>query len=171
MVLLKSLIGLFPKSFRGWLKKSPILHEFYARSLQRSGLFYGFPSPQKLQALYSNLIKSQTFEIDALVKGRDLTQKVDIFLVINDDMHSALGTITQLLNNDCVENIYLVGDEPSCTKILAKTIAAEGVSRVSLLDRDLNSQKNQVLLIRAGDTIHENLQILKICFSIVIVII
>lgn len=153
----KFLVGLCPKSLREWLKKSPTLHEFYARSLQRSGLFYGFPSPQKLQVLYSNLIKSQTFEINELVKGRDLTQKVDIFLVINDDMHSALGTITQLLKNDYVENIHLVGNAPNCIKISVKTITTEGVNRVSLLDRDLYSQKNQVLLIRAGDTIHENL--------------
>jgi len=52
MLTIKGAVGLVPKVVRNKLKTNHKLTEFYSRSLQRSGLFYGFPSEKKRMALY-----------------------------------------------------------------------------------------------------------------------
>ena len=59
MLTVKGAVGLVPKAVRNKLKKTIRLTEFYSRSLQRSGLFYGFPSEKKRMALYSAYLKQQ----------------------------------------------------------------------------------------------------------------
>ena len=60
MLTVKGAVGLVPKAVRNKLKSNHKLTEFYSRSLQRSGLFYGFPSEKKRMALYSAYLKQQT---------------------------------------------------------------------------------------------------------------
>ncbi|APD87538.1 glycosyl transferase [Alteromonas sp. Mex14] len=59
MLTVKGAVGLVPKVVRNKLKSNHKLTEFYSRSLQRSGLFYGFPSEKKRMSLYSTYLKYQ----------------------------------------------------------------------------------------------------------------
>ncbi len=59
MGAVKFLVGLFPKKTREKMRQQIWLHNLYSKSLQKSGLFYGFPSPQKLQKLYVKNIAKQ----------------------------------------------------------------------------------------------------------------
>lgn len=63
MLIVKFVVGLFPKSLKIWLRKSPYLTALYSRNLQKSGLFYGFPSRKKLDQLYTNNQKVQNMEL------------------------------------------------------------------------------------------------------------
>lgn len=64
MLTVKGAIGLVPKAVRNKLKTNHKLTEFYSRSLQRSGLFYGFPSKKKSAALYNTFLKYQEKKIE-----------------------------------------------------------------------------------------------------------
>ena len=59
MRVVKLLIGLFPKKVRIRMRQQLWLHNLYSKSLQQSGLFYGFPPPHKLQKLYIDKIAEQ----------------------------------------------------------------------------------------------------------------
>lgn len=59
MLAVKGAVGLLPKAVKEKLKSNYKLTEFYSRSLQRSGLFYGFPSKKKRMAQYNRYLASQ----------------------------------------------------------------------------------------------------------------
>ena len=59
MRVVKFLIGLFPKEARIRMRQHLWLLNLYSKSLQKSGLFYGFPPPHKLQKLYVKNIAEQ----------------------------------------------------------------------------------------------------------------
>ena len=82
MLTVKGAVGLVPKAVRNKLKSNHKLTEFYSRSLQRSGLFYGFPSEKKRMALYSAYLKQQAqyFQSLAPVDKSDFKIQVVIFL-------------------------------------------------------------------------------------------
>ncbi|MCW8090792.1 glycosyltransferase family 2 protein [Alteromonas sp. ASW11-130] len=64
MLTVKAAIGLLPVSIKNNLKKNARLTEFYSRSLKRSGLFFGYPSPKKIQALYVKRLAVQKKELN-----------------------------------------------------------------------------------------------------------
>jgi GT2 family glycosyltransferase len=100
MMAVKVGVGLIPKPVRNYLKKNPALTSFYSRSLQQSGLFYGFPSKKKLQALYSHVVKTQSQEITTMLNSRKVvTLKFDvvIFVTGKGSLDDTLASLTPQL--------------------------------------------------------------------------
>ncbi|MDY6885460.1 MAG: glycosyl transferase, partial [Pseudomonadota bacterium] len=71
MLTVKGAVGLVPKAVRNKLKSNHKLTEFYSRSLQRSGLFYGFPSEKKRMALYRDYLKHQSKILGSTTVSRE----------------------------------------------------------------------------------------------------
>ena len=67
VLIVKAFIGILPLSFRAFLKRNPRLTALYSRSLQRAGLFYGFPSSKSLEALYAKNVVEQNNAISQTI--------------------------------------------------------------------------------------------------------
>lgn len=106
MLTVKGAVGLIPKAVRNKLKTNHHLTEFYSRSLQRSGLFYGFPSEKKRRALYRAYLKHQGAQLATLsLSSANLKA---LYVVIVGHAHCA-ETIQSALKAGIAEaNIYVV---------------------------------------------------------------
>lgn len=119
-------ISIFPKSFRNFVKKSPALTSLYSHSLQKSGLFYGFPNAKKLQVLYSNRLKAQSAEIEKIIKSqRVLNKKFDVVIFKRAD-----GELTQTLeslNNqsEFINKVYVLKERQTCAISLKLAVDVE----------------------------------------------
>ncbi|MFT6989971.1 MAG: GT2 family glycosyltransferase [Paraglaciecola sp.] len=157
MLFVKTLIGLIPSSIRLTLKKNAKLADFYSRILQRSGLFYGFPSPKKLQAHYAKLVNKQTQEINEIVRLVDQGKSFDVFLIVTESTTSTLATIISLASNQSIREIFLVGDSQPISLVLDSLQEGNYAEQVKVLNSYNFETKEVVLLLRSGDYIHQNL--------------
>jgi GT2 family glycosyltransferase len=90
MLGVKEMVGLIPKNLKNVLKSNPKLTSFYSRSLQKSGLFYGFPSPKKMQANYETNMGIQNAYLENL--GLGPVDDINVVIVINRFNRDALST-------------------------------------------------------------------------------
>ncbi|WP_273346594.1 glycosyltransferase family 2 protein [Alteromonas australica] len=144
MMTVKGIIGLVPKPVRNKLKSNHKLTEFYSRSLQRSGLFYGFPSQKKLMALYSFFLKHQEAEIERKVAA--IPNVDEMFLVI-----VGCKNISRTL-----DNLKLLGVSKRNIKVVTKERDIQGLTGVTSISAACASipERNQIVFINSGDTLH-----------------
>ncbi|WP_233267399.1 glycosyltransferase [Paraglaciecola sp. L3A3] len=136
------------------MRKQLWLHNLYSKSLQRSGLFYGFPSPDKLQKLYVKNISLQTTELQKFTgKGNEL---VNIVIILSGDMERDLKSILSLDKVNLINTIYLVGESSSILH-LEKTAKISDF-KIKIENINLVGKKNSysLLVIRSGDVLHLN---------------
>ena len=143
MLTVKGAVGLVPKAVRNKLKSNHKLTEFYSRSLQRSGLFYGFPSEKKRMALYSAYLKQQTqyFQELASIDKNALEIHVLVF-----------GAKNQSLTLDSLNRVG-VKHERIC--VVASNSVDESIRRASTISEAVDdlSESTRLLLLNSGDTI------------------
>ena len=110
MLTVKGAVGLVPKAVRNKLKSNHKLTEFYSRSLQRSGLFYGFPSEKKRMALYKNYLEHQ----NRLLSNRTSDDKTNLDLTYIILGHRNISVSLASLTNMGVKNtdINVVTEKP-----------------------------------------------------------
>ncbi|GAB5380421.1 MAG: hypothetical protein Alis3KO_25610 [Aliiglaciecola sp.] len=115
MQVVKFVVDLFPDSTKTLMRKHRWLHNLYSKGLQKSGFFYGFPTPQKLQKLYEKTIERQSTEIISLVNDFSNESRINVglFLVGTDDIDVA--GIEHLLTFDEVNKVILFGDFTNLT--------------------------------------------------------
>ncbi|MEW9799418.1 glycosyltransferase family 2 protein [Alteromonas sp. CYL-A6] len=151
MMTVKAGVGLIPKSVREHLKKSPALSAFYSRALQRSGLFYGFPSKKKLTRLYRDVVLRQRTVLTQHYGVKKTGKPLNVLVM--PGARAAVATTLDSLNAQAerVGAIYLVsevGDSP------ASTSRIQHVATFTELAESVGS--SPLLLLMAGDTLHEN---------------
>lgn len=156
MMAIKILVSLLPLNFRTWLKRNPKLTSLYSRSLQRSGLFYGFPSPNKLQELYIQLVELQHFKINKLLVQHHACHEVDVFLVITKSSKLASKSIKSLSANRLIRFVFLIGEVSVALRMITLSERNLKVHKLKLLDSFVFDEKRLVLLLRDGDLIHES---------------
>ncbi|NDV91679.1 glycosyltransferase [Alteromonas sp. 345S023] len=106
MLTVKGVIGLLPPSLKSRLKKNAKLTEFYSRSLQRSGLFYGFPSKKKRMAMYKDFLRKQ----DAVLSGNVSNERVNVVIF---GSKNAQATLASLKHNEQVNHVVVIEHETS----------------------------------------------------------
>ena len=111
MGTVKFLIGLFPKKSREKMRQQIWLHNLYSKSLQKSGLFYGFPSPQKLQKLYVKNIAKQEKLIKSKVGSRKNKKKINCLIVLTGQRDADVQTIQNILLLVATGKIFLAGEK------------------------------------------------------------
>lgn len=143
MLTVKGAVGLVPKAVRNKLKSNHKLTEFYSRSLQRSGLFYGFPSEKKRMALYSAYLKQQTQYFQSLAPLDKSDFKIQVLIFGAKSLTLTLDSLNQAgvkHERICVVGENSVGESVRC------------VSTISEAVNDL-SETTRLLLLNSGDTI------------------
>ncbi|NMH60205.1 glycosyltransferase family 2 protein [Alteromonas ponticola] len=106
MLTVKAAVGLLPPGVKNSLKKNARLTEFYSRSLQRSGLFFGFPSPKKLQALYKKRLSQQQNELAEY----EITKTNCHVVIAGTDPSKVTQTIATLDNDFLLVSSFFVED-------------------------------------------------------------
>ncbi|TPV55144.1 glycosyltransferase [Aestuariibacter sp. GS-14] len=156
MMTLKFGIGMIPKPLRDLAKRNAALTSFYSHSLQKSGLFYGFPSKKKLQELYSHTLSYQAIFIEQFVSEQPVVNQ-HFHVVIRAYKHSNIVTTLKslLIHKDYVSDITIIGEV-----ISEKTISdvCASVFNVSVYNSfqhwDVRKGLTQVVFINSGDTLH-----------------
>jgi hypothetical protein len=113
MGAVKFLIGLFPKEARTRMRQQLWLHNLYSKSLQKSGLFYGFPPPHKLQKLYVNNIAEQHRQIASQVKLATHQRKINCLIVLTGQSDADTQTIQSVLSFVGQGALFLAGEDES----------------------------------------------------------
>jgi GT2 family glycosyltransferase len=155
MLIVKFVVGLFPKSIKNWFRKSPYLTSLYSRNLQKSGLFYGFPSRKKLDQLYTkNLIQQG----EALVNCRSV-KPVDfaVVVIVPQGMLSKIGET--LISLTKLEDTQLVVYVMCCENDLLKCRDIVSQDRVKSVESKLIIGLSEVsstscFIVYAGDVVH-----------------
>ena len=143
MLTVKGAVGLVPKAVRNKLKSNHKLTEFYSRSLQRSGLFYGFPSEKKRMALYSAYLKQQAQYFQSLAPVDKSDFKIQVVIFGAKSLSLTLDSLTQAGVKH--ERICVV-----CQNNVDESVRC--ASTVSEAVNDLH-ESTQLLLLNSGDTI------------------
>ena len=142
-MVIKAGVGLFPQSFRNYLKKSPALTSFYSHSLQKSGLFYGFPSKKKRMALYSQVVTRQEQICETVVGNNQI--KVDV--LIWGDGNKIRESLNSLNNQTSfINSIYCISESVTGS-IYKNTVNVRSIAEIP-------SSGLPVLMINAGDQLH-----------------
>lgn len=146
MLTVKWAVGLVPKSVRNKLKNNHKLTEFYSRSLQRSGLFYGFPSEKKRMALYKDYLQHQSKVIG--IKAATYEANLDFTFIILGHKNLSLS----------LESLRGAGsDKVDIRVVTEKTIEPEVSQFPTITEalRELDDNK-YLFFLNSGDTISED---------------
>ena len=146
MLVVKGIIGLLPLSLKNALKKNSTLTELYSRSLQRSGLFYGFPSKKKRMAMYRHFLVQQESYVSAITASID--GRVDLVVLGKDGLEITLNSLGE---NTAVSNIFVVAKSLQFVNGPKRCL-----NHVSTLDELFKSGKlkNSLMFVNSGDELH-----------------
>jgi GT2 family glycosyltransferase len=156
MLILKFFIGLVPKALRNQLKKNAKLTSFYTLSLQRSGVFFGFPTPKQRQTQYLSNIEHQERIIANIetIQNKPLSH---IFILVNE--YSALR-LKETLDAVFRQSVAFESVTVVCSneEIVAVSKLVPSYDMDIAVISELNKEKLMVLanlfFIFQGDTLH-----------------
>ncbi|GAA0856852.1 hypothetical protein GCM10009114_20320 [Aliiglaciecola litoralis] len=158
MLGVKALVSLFPQQFKNWLKKSPYLTSLYSRNLQRSGLFYGFPSRKKLEALYSKNMALQNQLIDSIQSQNNLV--LNVLVVVPAKATGSLArtyrSIMALNNAQCRVTVFTQVEQiETCRTQLSEYVKNDQNLRfISGMEPKI---EHDFLVVYAGNELHRSL--------------
>jgi GT2 family glycosyltransferase len=159
MLTIKLCISLFPKSIRNWVKQSPYLTSLYSRNLQKSGLFYGFPSRKKLEVLYQANIKHQDSQLQQLQSHE--ARKHNFMVLVNKGQSKALAsTLESLFNNSKIDNVWVLcapEELDKCQTVCLNFQSKDATLTIASSTSQFDALNADGFLLFAGDIIHSKL--------------
>lgn len=152
MLAIKAGVGLVPKPVRNFAKKNPALTSFYSRSLQKSGLFYGFPSKKKLQALYNQSLAKQTSDIKHMLSDLPVQHAKLSVVIIGNDSLGTTKTLASLAHQSAFIETVLV----QCTMFKQQDSfkALNIIAFNQLTDDVVIAEDKPLLMVECGDQLH-----------------
>ena len=143
MMTVKGAVGLVPKALRNKLRGNHKLTEFYSRSLQRSGLFYGFPSEKKRMALYKDYLQYQSKTLVGKTANHKANLKFTFIIFGHQNLSISLESLREA-----------GGDELDIRVVTEKTLGAEVSQFLTLTDAlsDVDNNK-ELFFLNSGDII------------------
>jgi GT2 family glycosyltransferase len=159
MLSFKLFVACFPLGVKKWFRKSPYLTSMYSRNLQKSGLFYGFPSRKKLDVLYQSNIKQQDVKLQHFQD--DKTRKYNFIVVVSKGHNKALSiTVESLLHHCEIDNIWILSapEELAKCKLVINDFENKSTSlSVAVSISEFKNLSGSAFLLSAGDLIHSKL--------------
>jgi GT2 family glycosyltransferase len=159
MLSIKLFVACFPISVKKWFRQSPYLASLYSRNLQKSGLFYGFPSRKKLEVLYQSNIQQQDLKLQKLT--HDNTRKHNFMVVVSKGKSKALSsTLKSILDNCEINNIWILcGPEAlaKCRSVSKDFECKSALLAVAASSSEFESLSGSAFLLSAGDVVHGKL--------------
>lgn len=144
MMVVKAGVGLFPQSFRNYLKKSPALTSFYSHSLQKSGLFYGFPSKKKRMALYGHVVRRQELLCQGIVG--DSSVKADVVIWgYSKKIHDTLDSLKS--QAEFINHVYCISRSGTIHN-------QSDVIQVAAIN-EIPASTSPVLMLNSGEQLHQ----------------
>jgi len=143
MLTVKGAVGLVPKAVRNKLKGNHKLTEFYSRSLQRSGLFYGFPTEKKRMALYKDYLQHQSKILASKIASHNTKLDFTFIILGHQNLSISLASLREVGSDEL--DIRVVTD---------KTLGAEVSQFLTLTDAldDIDNNKD-LFFLNSGDII------------------
>jgi GT2 family glycosyltransferase len=154
MLLIKFSIGLFPLKVRVFMRKNLWAHNLYSMSLRRSGLFYGRPTPIKLQKLYIKNIQRQSKIISQLCSETKGIFKLNIALVLSGDTKVDVKYVSQIYAMHEVTKIFVGGKAEHVNSFFFATNDDQNVLIINKFTPLNLGDSSPLLLLRVGDQIH-----------------
>jgi GT2 family glycosyltransferase len=154
MRVVKFLIGLFPKEARIRMRQHLWLHNLYSKSLQKSGLFYGFPPPHKLQKLYVKNIAEQHRLIANQVELATDQRNIHCLIILTGQQDADDQTIQNVLSVVGQGKLFVTGQD-ALVKKCCETASLSNEHHVY----DIKEQSgalycSALLVLRGGDLLH-----------------
>jgi GT2 family glycosyltransferase len=163
MRAVKFLIGLFPKEARIRMRQQLWLHNLYSKSLQKSGLFYGFPSPHKLQKLYANNIAEQHRYIASQVKLVTNQRKVNCLIILTGRVDADIRTIQNVSSLLGEGKLFVTGKDASVRQCCENALMSNEYDVSDIKQQSEELYSFALLVLRGGDLLHP--QALAMFFS------
>ncbi|MFT4805499.1 MAG: hypothetical protein ACI9YE_002716, partial [Psychroserpens sp.] len=163
MRAVKFLIGLFPKKVRIRMRKQLWLQNLYSKSLQKSGLFYGFPPPHKLQKLYVNNIAEQHRYIASQVKLVTNQQKVNCLIILTGRVDADIQTIQNVSSLLGKGKLFVTGKDALVRQCCEKALLSNEYHVSDIKQQSEELYSCALLVLRGGDLLHP--QALAMFFS------
>jgi GT2 family glycosyltransferase len=154
MRVIKFLVGLFPIETRKKMRKNMWLFNLYSKSLQKSGLFYGFPTPQKLQKLYVKTIKSQSAEINKKIEKSLHKTPINCLVVLTGKLDNDLHTIRNVKTVGGFNQLFVTGNEELIDQFTAKSLDLPECEITPFSHISENEISSPLLLLTGADNLH-----------------
>jgi GT2 family glycosyltransferase len=154
MGAVKFLIGLFPKKARVKMRQQIWLHNLYSKSLQKSGLFYGFPSPHKSQKLYVKNIEKQHRHISSQVKLATHQRKINCLIFLTERRDADIQTIQNVLSFVGQGSLFLAGEDESVRQCCERVSLSNDHNIVNIKQHTDELYLSALLVLRGGDILH-----------------
>jgi GT2 family glycosyltransferase len=154
MRVVKFLIGLFPKKARIKMRKQLWLHNLYSKSLQKSGFFYGFPPPHKLQKLYVNNIAEQHRYIASQVKLVTNQRKVNCLIILTGRADADIQTIQNVSSLLGEGKLFVTGKEALVRQCGQKALLSNEHHIYDIKQQSEEMYSSSLLVLRGGDLLH-----------------
>jgi glycosyltransferase involved in cell wall biosynthesis len=150
----KFLIGLFPKEVRIRMRQQLWLHNLYSKSLQKSGLFYGFPPSHKLQKLYVNNIAEQHRQIASQVKLATNQRKINCLIVLTGQRDADIQTIHNVSLLIGEGKLFLTGEDKLVGQYCTEAPLTNGREICDIKQQRAELFTSPLLVLRGGDRLH-----------------
>jgi GT2 family glycosyltransferase len=152
--VIKFFVGIFPKKAREKMRRQLWLHNLYSKSLQKSGLFYGFPPPHILQKLYLKNIAKQHQSIASQVEFVTNQRKVNCLIILTGRVDADIQTIQNVS--------LLLGEGKMCVSgkdALVRQCCEKVLLSIEHHIYDVKQQSEELyssslLVLRGGDLLH-----------------
>ncbi|MEP4300691.1 MAG: hypothetical protein ABJ340_13625, partial [Paraglaciecola sp.] len=154
MQAVKFVVGLFPSKFRKNMRSRLWLFNLYSKSLQKSGLFYGFPSPQKLQKLYVKTIKKQNADIANKLKHYSVQRRVNGLVMLTGKSKFDKNSIEALLDNPSICKVFVSGQTKTVDLMLDELNLTSDKPVYDLRQIEKEELSVPLFIIAGGDFIH-----------------
>ncbi len=154
MHVIKLGVGLFPEETRKKMRQNLWLFNLYSRSLQKSGLFYGFPSPEKLQKMYIKTIARQSAEIEEICASDGSNEKANCLIALSGQPKNDLLSINNALENTGVQGVYLCGDDTLVVRLLTQLHGSSNKFVGVITDLLGEAVSLPLIILRGGDVLH-----------------
>lgn len=150
--ILKVLADLMPKRLKSSLKKNDSLFNFYARALQKSGMFYGFPTPKQYNHVYQKVFKRQQKYINQLPESK----KTIFDLVILVPIGKVKSIPKTLINLSKTLNVHIICRMEDVQKV--ERVIAEFPNKIEVYGAPVAmvNTENSIFIIYAGQILHDD---------------
>jgi GT2 family glycosyltransferase len=156
MLLIKFFIGLFPNKVKVMMRKNLWLHKLYSKNLQRSGLFYGFPSPEKLQKNYLKNIQKQTQVIAQLISETNTQIKLNAVIVLSGKIQVDVKCVNEIQGMREVQTVFLAGNDKNVKAVFSILENKHDIQ--AIVGSGLGDQNDSLplFLLKSGDYLHRD---------------
>jgi GT2 family glycosyltransferase len=150
----KFFVGLMPHRIRLRLRENLWLRNLYSSSLLKSGLFYGFPSAQKLQKLYVANMAHQQEKISCINDEGKQPLTINCLVILSGQQDLDAQSVAQLVPIIGEGRLFLLDSNNGIRRHNENSIEADSKNSCSSEQCAELLVNVPLLVLRSGDQLH-----------------